>query len=201
MRQSHGTANCDEGFTLIELVVALGMLVLVFVAAAGAIIGGYHTQQDAEGIDHATSLAADRLSQVSELGWSNIGFYQDQYGAGVAAAGGTNGYGTDGTSDPTVILGPTAPSAAPTGVVLNPYYSDTSHGGTMYVTTYITYASSSSPTLPQRAGSGDPYTWKRVTVRVAWFVNGVRHTTTSQELIAPTINDEVPPGITTTVTG
>lgn len=182
----------DEGITLIEMVVALGILLGALVTLVAALLGSQKAQQISEGTDRATQIAQSRIERIRQLDWADIGFYSNTYGSPPSEYA---TYRPAGESN--VMVGPTDPN---TGLnVIQPYYVDNSLKNPFKVYTYITWGSDSSLGLPTTSGTGT-YSFKRVKVVVDWTApsSAQKRLTINETWFAPDSEDAVPPGVTVT---
>lgn len=72
--REHRTAPLDAGMTLVEVVAAIGVAVVVLLAAAGALINVQKSGKFAESRDRAVQIANDRIEAVRALPWSQAAF-------------------------------------------------------------------------------------------------------------------------------
>lgn len=190
----------DDGLTLVEMVVALGILMVVLIASLSVFITVQHSQQTAEGTDRAIQLANSRIERIRQLDWRDIGFYENTYNGAVAGTDYESKYRAP-LAETSVKLGPTEPSANMTPVDnrLLPYQVTVESRNRFTVYTTITYGRDTSLSLPQSSGTTGPseYSFKRVRVSVTWKSNGTGapHTVVSESWFAPQGYEEAPPGV------
>lgn len=65
-------ANRDEGFTLIEVIIAISLLLTVAVALGAFMIQGLRLSTDQQRAQIAVSVATERMDQVQRLSTSNV---------------------------------------------------------------------------------------------------------------------------------
>lgn len=63
----------DAGLTLVEMVVALGIITVLLLSAGGALVSLQSTQKFGEATDRANQLAADRIEQIRKVPWEKMG--------------------------------------------------------------------------------------------------------------------------------
>lgn len=193
----------DDGFTLAEVVVAVGVTMVVLLSGLAVFITVASAQRTAEGTDRAVQLANSRIERLRQMDWDDIGFYTNTYNTDVTAAGSAAYAANQPPSEPVVILGPTEQNTAAN--VVHPYAISTSaESQTLFkIYTYATWGADSALGLPRTSASQpatNQYTYKRVRVVITWTNPGstVLHKVTSETLFSPAANDAVPPGITVT---
>lgn len=200
------TDRNDDGLTLVEMVVALGIITVLLLSAGSALVALQRTQRFGEASDRATQLAADRVEQIRKVPWNKMGM------------------------DPNPPAAPTSPAfpyatkplvqftgAGQAADVLAPVVSDASTriGSNQFtVYTRVTWAeplgSESNPTVQANAGKScrNNYTgaWmgcgsddglpddaaKRVTIRVAWMDGTKQRVIDFSTLRYPTIAEAIP---------
>jgi type II secretory pathway pseudopilin PulG len=135
----------DDGLTLVEMVVALGILMVVLTASLSVFITVQHSQQTAEGTDRAIQLANSRIERIRQLDWRNIGFYDNTYNTAVAGTDYETGYRAP-LAETTVKLGPTEPTAniSPVDNRILPYQVTAESRNRFTVYTTITYGRDTS---------------------------------------------------------
>lgn len=202
----------DEGLTLAEMVVAIGIVMIVLVAALSAFVGAKKAQQTAEGTDRAIQVANSRIERIRQLDWVDIGFYQDTY---TNATNGATAMGDPKTTSadylatlpiiegspeaPVGYLGATDPNTAANQI--KPYEVTTETRNKFHVYTTITWGRNTALGLPYATGpyysAANPYSFKRITVTIKWRSNGngASHTTTTETWFAPEGIDAAPPGV------
>lgn len=192
--------SSDAGLTLIEMVVAIGVVVCVLIASLSVFITVAKSQRVAEGTDRAIQLANSKIERIRELDWPDIGFYQTVHDAAIAADSGYGGTNANDITFPGPATGVSATPANCTAQLCDITPSQTVVTGyTFTVRTYIRWANSAPHTTA--LADGQWYDIKDVKVVVSWQTSGTSggtHTVTDETWFAPDSSDEVPPGITTT---
>ena len=200
------TSRTDDGVTLMELVVAIGVLMVVLSASLAVFITVQKSQQTAEGTDRAIQLANGRIERIRQLDWEDIGFYNDTFYTDIA---GTD-YNTRETvmkatatqenpePETTVSLGDTETNTGTN--IITPYEITTEIRNKFTVYTTITWGRNAALGLPYTFAPyspADPYSYKRVRVTVIWQSNGNggEHSVTSETWFAPQGYDKAPPGV------
>jgi Tfp pilus assembly protein PilW len=200
----------DDGLTLMEMVVAIGILMVVLVASLSVFITVQYAQRTAEGTDRAIQLANGRIERIRQLDWNQVGFYDNTFNAS-ANAGSKTDNGTTAadynavampSGESTVRVGTTDPNTIPANII-DPYQVTTETGTKFSVYTTITWGTHPTYGAPTESGStGTPtdnerYSFKRVRVTVTWQSggNGASHKTVNETWFAPQSDDEAPPGI------
>lgn len=198
----------DDGLTLAEMVVALGIIMVVLIASLSAFITVQHSQQTAEGTDRAIQLANDRIERIRQNDWPLVGFAQSVYDSALSAAGPTikTDYDTnylrfDGTLEDSVLFDASTPGVTNLNQV-TPYEVTTEARNRFSVYTTITWGRGTIDgiTLPLETATtagADYYTFKRVRVTVTWRSggNGQLHRVVNETWLAPKGFHEAPPGI------
>lgn len=172
----------QSGVTLIETIVAIGVVTVVLLAAGAAMATSSVAQRLAEATDRAIHLANDRLETIRTLPWDQVGLHPSSPGYTTYVA--DLGEYTVELPDP-----PTRPE-------LVPHQHQAGSHGQYTVDTTITYARQPG----QPAPTGGDYAAKRVRVTVSWTSRGKPHSVTSQMLRAPTPAEQIPSTITTATT-
>lgn len=203
----------DEGLTLAEMVVAIGIVMIVLIAALSAFVTAKKAQQTAEGTDRAIQTANSRIERIRQLDWADIGFYQDTY---INATNGAVAMGDPKTTSddylatipivegspesPVGYLGTTDTSTVEANKI-KPYEVTTETRNKFHVYTTITWGRNAALGLPYVTGpyysTANPYSFKRVTVTIKWQSggNGAWHKTTTETWFAPEGHDAAPPGV------
>lgn len=165
----------DEGFTLIESVVALGIATIVFMALAFALIGGVHQALFAQQNQQAGDLLNKTVEQARGIGYDSLAMRPTDLSVGdTLNLGGCNCYNpknnsTTGTGVENLVLDPAG--------LLSPHVTTVAQNGlTFTVRRYLTL-----PTDSIQA------TYKRLTVLISWSSLGKTHVRSSSTLIAPTV--------------
>lgn len=176
----------DCGFTLVEVVVALGMILIIMAVLGVGILETERAQRTAEAMNQAVQEASSVLHTDSTGGWGNIGFYTDEPGYAATAANG----------EQTVALG----SVSPAGWVdrfIPPTATATIGRYTYAISTSITWADDSSAGT---SSTTPTFHYKRILVTVAATHDGETAKVTQQSLIAPSPLDYAPPNAPTSLT-
>lgn len=195
----------DDGLTLIEMVVAMGVLMVVLLSSLSVFVTVMASQRTAEGTDRAIQLANHRIERIRQQDWRDIGFYNATYLAAIAS--------TDYAVPPgesSVFIDPdVAPVAA---ADITPYEVTTAERTKYTIYTTITWGvhpilggpiESGSTTEDLCAdGTVDPvcqqfYSFKRIRVTVKWTSSGTStpHNVVIETWISPEVGDEAPPHI------
>lgn len=165
----------EAGFSLVECVVALGLVTLVMLFAGSSLVQAARADRASAGRATADAVAGDTLESLRAVPWAAVGFYTTDTGYAATAAG-----------EPTVTLtgqrDPRSPSPAPRDV--------TAAGVAYRVTTRVTWATdtTANPTAP-----ADGYRYKREVVVVEWNVGGATYMTSATALRSPSPADQTPP--------
>jgi Tfp pilus assembly protein PilV len=191
-------ARADDGLTMMEMVVAVGVLMVVMLSTLGVFLTVQHAQQHAEGTDRATQLATSRIERIRQLAWRDIGFYQNTYNTTTSSTD----YSTRIPSgEATVILGTTDPNTVANRI--NPYEVTTEHRNRFTVYTTITYGVDSALGLPRTSATSgtNQYSFKRVRVTVEWQASGTGqvHTVVNESWFSPQSFEQAPPAISVTM--
>lgn len=192
------TARKDDGFTLAEVVVAMGVLMTVLLAALSVFVTVASSQRTAEGTDRAVQLSNSRIERLRQLDWKDIGFYDNTYNADVSSAGTVY---TDGapTGETKVSLGATEANSGAN--IVHAYDVATSEQTLFKVYMWITWAKASPGDTYTNAAyttaNENKYASKRVKITITWTNSGSTqvHSITNETSFAPTANDAVPPGV------
>lgn len=199
----------DDGLTLVEMVVALGILMVVLVASLSVFITVQYSQRTAEGTDRAIQLANGRIERIRQLNWNQIGFYNNTFTANAAATAQSDNATTSSdynavampAGETTVSVGTTEPTSTLPANIIDPYQVTTETGTKFNVYTTITWGTHPTLGAPTQSGSTLPsdqyYSFKRVRVTVTWQTGGTGapHKTVNETWFAPQGEDEAPPGI------
>lgn len=207
----------DDGLTLIEMVVAIGVLMVVLLSSLAVFVTVQHAQQTAEGTDRAIQLINSRIERIRQLDWTTAGFDQNDYDAvwsACACASVKSDYDTnyrsiDGNVESTVFIprSAAAPAVEVAPADLKPYEVTTEARNKFEVFTTITwgtkrYGSESAVQAANRESdttqSGPEfYSFKRVRITVVWKSNGTgsTHRTVDESWFSPKGYQEVPPNI------
>lgn len=168
-------ADDESGFTLIEIVVALGIVMVVFAAIGAALVQNLAAQRFSTATTGANQAARQALASATTGGWANEGFYQNDPGVVLAAP----------NTEPTVILGATAPTPRPANVPL-PTSTLTVGSYNYTVKTYITWVKDAAHGAnPPAAPTAPAVGYKRVLVNVTFTVNSRTTQLNEQRIISP----------------
>lgn len=199
--------HSDEGLSLVEMVVAIGVVLIVLTSALSVFVIAKKAQQTAEGTDQASQIAYDQIERIRQLDWTDIGFQQTVYNAtanGAVAQGATSTTDSDWASNITLYSGEESSvvkfsTTALGDPSIKPYQTIKSHNNTFRVYTVITFGRNASLGLPATSGTtgAGQYTFKRVTVTVHWKAagNGQPYRVVAESWFAPEAEDAVPPGV------
>jgi type II secretory pathway pseudopilin PulG len=105
----------DEGFTIVELVIAMGLLAIISASMAGVFYGAIRTAGAAAHRTDAASIAGREIESMRAVGYGSVGFYQDQ----TSYPGNGSQQWTDpadGNKYAVVTLGATTPAGAPSQI-------------------------------------------------------------------------------------
>lgn len=206
----HTRPGRDEGLTLAEMVVAIGIVMVVLVAALSAFVTAKKAQQTAEGTDRATQVANSRIERIRQMDWVDIGFYSNTY---TTATNGATALGDpktttadylatipviEGSPEASVVFGTTDPNTAANQI--KPYEVTTEALNKFHVYTTITWGRNTALGLPYIAtpySASNPYSFKRVTITIKWRSGGTGnlHSQTTETWFAPEGHDAAPPGV------
>lgn len=203
----------DAGLSLVEMVVAIGIVMVVLTSALSVFVLAKKSQQTAEGTDQATQIANEQIERIRQLDWTDIGFQQGVWNSTVTGATARTSTATtaadyqgttpsDGAGGATLVSGESQVIFTTTALGdsdIKPYRTMQSHNNTFRVYTAITYGRNTAlglPTSSATTGAGQ-YTFKRVTVTVHWRAsgNGTPYRVVAQSWFAPEAEDAVPPGV------
>lgn len=197
-------SHTDTGLSLVEMVVAIGIVMIVLTSALSVFVLAKKAQQTGEGTDQATQLAYEQIERIRQMDWTDIGFRNSVYDATIQGATTTTtttsaaDYATKATiasGESTVLFAsPTLGSAD-----IKPYQTITSHNNTFRVYTAITYGRNPTLGLPATSSTTgtNQYSFKRVTVTIHWNAsgNGTAYRIPAESWFAPEAEDAVPPGV------
>lgn len=201
----------DAGLSLVEMVVAIGIVMVVLTSALSVFVLAKKSQQTAEGTDQASQIGYEQIERIRQLDWTDIGFRSDVWDAttyGATLRGATSTTNSDWANNITLYAGEEGSHVKfnPVGGVypfgdtdIKPYRTVKSHNNTFYVYTAITFGRDTSLSLPATSattGAGQ-YTFKRVTVTTRWQAagNGPWYEVVAESWFAPEAEDAVPPGV------
>ncbi len=172
--------DADAGLTLIEMVVALGVIVVVLAAAGATFVTVLTAQRAAEGTDRAVQLANDQIEQSRKVPWASLGVYSGDagYRSSVTYPGGP---------EDTVTLGATRPAGARSPLP----QATVTRSNQFTVRTDITWAL--DPVTGAAPSNGSPgYAYKRVHVTVTWRQGQATKRFDDETLRAPTLAEQIP---------
>lgn len=198
------TTRSEDGLTLAEMVVAIGIIMVVLVASLSGFITVKRAQAVAEGTDRAAQLANSRIERIRQVNWVEVGFHTTTFNATTTSATVTDAATTTANYNQYMPAETTVKFTTPendTGVnIIKPYETTTESGNKFQVYTTITYGVFAGLGLPRTTASTptNGYSYKRVRVAVVWRSNGngAIHTTRAETWFAPEGVDATPPGIT-----
>jgi prepilin-type N-terminal cleavage/methylation domain-containing protein len=181
------TSPEDEGFTLVELSVAMVVLSVIIAALGAFLITAVAQQRSNELRAHAVKLAEQSVEEGRALPWDLVGFYADEAAAATASCGSTGG--------PTVSIPVPASPATKSGRVPTPGSKTVTVQGQQYTRT-VCYRWVDDPA----DGSGAADTngtqdVKRFEVVVAWTSRGTSFTHRVEALRAPTADEVAPKSV------
>lgn len=194
---SPGSADAADrrqaGLTLIEMVVALGIVALVLVSAGTAFTAALSSQRFTESHDRAVQVAQDYLQRLLKVPFSRLGVYANDPGYQRVVGG-----------ELTVTLGATRPPSAPVWMAptfltsADPTQSNSvtyqNHGNPFRVQESITWVQDPANGLNPAGGGGQPsYGYKRITITVSWADQTRTHTVTAEDVRAPNSGEAIPP--------
>lgn len=157
--------NLDEGFTLIEVVVALGLLAMMMTSMAALFYSALKVATSNNLRTKATAVATRELESFRVGRYDQVGFYSGQAG-----------YVASFEGRPTVTLGSTAPAGAlyaPTGTV-------TVGNTALTVQRQLVWADAPVPSAPNLSEA-----YKKSVVIVTWQDQGITRTVRQDSIIYP----------------
>jgi prepilin-type N-terminal cleavage/methylation domain-containing protein len=172
----------DDGFTLVELMVAIVVIGLVAMSFLGLTVSTLSSARWHEARAHANQFAQDALEKIVAQPWSSIGLY--------AADTGYTATGNGGETTVTLTASPRAASVPlPLAVTVS--------GGISYsIRTDITWRDDASDGVGAADANGNTNDMKHVAVSLTW-VSGTRTGTLSlDDLRSPTATEVTPSGAT-----
>ena len=160
---------------------AIIVLAIAFSALAAALVSGMVATSRASQLTEAKQIAAKQIETLHSVKWALLGLYKDETGA--AWSDFNNG-------ESVVKLADNAPATRPADVPRN-VTTVTGHGGKQYtVTTWVTWAGSSTAT----PNDGTTYAKKRLWVQVSYTPRGsAAKTVQVEDFRAPTPLEMQPP--------
>lgn len=154
-----GPEERGAGFTLVEVIVALGLIAIMMTSLAGLFYASMRTAATANRRTEATGVATRELEAMRALPYPALGFYSNQ-GAG------SDGLGT------TVILGPTAPA----DVLFTPTGTSKPGPVTFAVSRFVVWGA---------ANASNSEAYKRTRVRVSWTDDTGTHSVVQNSIVYP----------------
>ncbi|HLX88439.1 MAG TPA: fibronectin type III domain-containing protein [Acidimicrobiales bacterium] len=160
--RAHRDQEHQDGFTIIETVVAMAVFAVTLIPTTGIFFGGMQAASVSNIRSDAVGVAASMLAQVRSLPYNLVGFYSGQANY-VSVCPATV---TPCAGQATVVLGTgLGPAGAFTPVTPSPTIGATSYS----VTTYITWANANVPSGTCSAGSTlCVQAYKEATTVVSW---------------------------------
>ncbi len=157
----NGSRGGEEGFTLIELVVALALLALVVAPLAEVFYTGIGTSSTDRIRAVAIGLASRTSQELAAVPYGNLGFYGDQ--PGFTATWESSDAASDTVPDTsnTVELASTTPTG--TTPLVDPVSQVTQSATSFTIQRFVTWADAVTS-----AGQVDEGAYKRTTVLVCW---------------------------------
>ena len=185
-RLAMGPSDDDQGFSLVEMIVAITIFLIVSVGLLGAIMGGLRSTVASEQRTRANEVAMQVIEGLRAVPWQNVGYYKDEYNAFVAQPGN----GSPPYSESPVFIGatlvgtrpPDAPALGPRPVTVGPVGARI----TYQVTTWISWVGA--------ANDGTKYAAKRVSTDVTWTAQGKAHALHAEGIRAPVASEMTPDG-------
>ena len=172
-----GMRRGDDGFTLIEMSIALIVLAIAMAALAAALISGFVSAQKADARTRGNQLAAQRIENLQSVDWGQLGMYKDD-----ATAAGVWNSGIDAASGESIVkIADTTPSPAPSDMV-RATSTQTIKGTTYTVRAMVTWRGSSAAS----PNDGTTFAAKRLSVTVSWTARGSTQTLRLADFRAPT---------------
>jgi prepilin-type N-terminal cleavage/methylation domain-containing protein len=174
LRRITRRATCDDGFTLIEQIVALMIAAVIFMSLTYALIGGLKQSAFAQQNQQAGDILNQAVEKSRALPYDSLAMVTTDLNTGDALAPGTcTCYNP--TNDTKTGAG-VEPLVTDVGGLVNPHVSTlTQNGRAFTIRRYIT--------RPVDHIGAD---YKRLTVVVRWSTLGKVHTRTSSTIVAPT---------------
>lgn len=158
----------ESGFTLIEEIVALALLAVVLLPIATIYYTGQKGSADNREYGDAVAIASGAVAQANGITYSDLGFFESQFGTPPQTVPGYNGLpGVDLGANPPAGV---APQIQPTGTPVQV-------GSIVYhERTYVVWVN---------ASGGNAYAYKQVYAVVSWNENGNPVSTTQSVLVDP----------------
>ncbi|HEX8003956.1 MAG TPA: type II secretion system protein [Mycobacteriales bacterium] len=171
----------EEGFTLIEMMVALVVISIVFAASAGFLITSIKTQSVNERRVRATQVGNRAIEDLRALPWSVLGFYATDPGYQATVSGSA-----------TVTLTMPASGVRDSRAPLPGTQTLTDGGVTYQRTLNILWFDDPGDGTGGADADGDTHDAKLLRAALTWNVAGSAKALTVQGLRAPTIEEVVP---------
>jgi type II secretory pathway pseudopilin PulG len=205
--------RADDGLSLVEMVVAVGIVMVVLTSALSVFVLAKKAQQTAEGTDQASQLAYEQIERIRQLDWTDIGFQPAVMttisGSVARAQDSTTGPEYRGESPYNDGAGGATMASGESQVLfltnalgddeIKPYQTVTVSNNKFRVYTSISYGGDPALGLPATSATTSPwqYSFKRVTVTVYWKAsgNGSAYRVSAESWFAPEAEDAVPPGV------
>jgi hypothetical protein len=176
----------EAGFTIIELMVALGLLTIFIGGIAGVFMAGLRTAGTSNHRTDASSLATQAVEGMHAVPYANLGFYGDQ-----------TGYVATFDGHSTVSLGTTTPAGSPSATQpqtpdpsaaasFNPDPDPTNAnpvalaGIPFSIRRYVVWVDAKGP-----SGATYASAYKRTTVIVSWTDQVGAHTVRQDSIVYP----------------
>jgi prepilin-type N-terminal cleavage/methylation domain-containing protein len=172
------TDAADDGFTLVEVVIALVVLGIASAGLMTALVSGVTATRLDEARTRASQIAAQQIEDLRTVKWSQLGVYADE-----------PGYTTFHGGESVVTLGAVKPANAPADLPKIHMTPVTIEGRDYYVDTWVTWYGSSTTT----PNDGSTYAQKRLSVDVMYTIGGRSFTYHAEGLRAPTPMEMKPP--------
>jgi len=164
----------QEGFTLLEMMVAVLILAIVFTAFASVLTSGLRTADASTHRTEGFTIATREIEGMHAVPYNELGFYSDQ---------GPSSWETDTT----VILGSCSTACGITPLV-EPTGTDTEAGITYSIDRYVYWLGAtavSPPAASSPSTTTDTQAYKGVTVTVTWTDRVGTHTVEQDSIIYP----------------
>jgi prepilin-type N-terminal cleavage/methylation domain-containing protein len=194
IRRGDSFQKSDErGFTIIELVIAMGLLAIVSASLAGVFYGAIRTAGDANHRTDGAAIASREIEGMHAVPYAQVGFYDDQFGV---TATFHNSLMNDTLT--TVSLGPTSPASGSLVPQMQPetpdpnaavgYAPDPNPANASAITQgSITFTIERHVVWVNAADASTTYTqaYKRLTVIVHWHDTAGDHAVQEDSILYP----------------
>jgi prepilin-type N-terminal cleavage/methylation domain-containing protein len=174
----------DDGFTLVETMVALVVISIVFAALAGFLVTSIKAQASNERRVRATQVGNQAVEDLRALPWEVLGFYATD--AGYAAT--VNG-------SETVTLDPPASGVRDSRAPLPGLQEVTANGVKYKRTLDILWYDDAGDGIGAADNDADVHDAKLVRARLSWQVGTATKTLNVEGLRAPTADEVTPRGL------